>query len=349
MILVVVFCFFTCWCPFFVCMLISQHTTLLTQKNFIFSLLLIHLCGFANSFMNPVIYALMSQTFRNGFWEILTVCCPQYRGPVKGSGNRTEHRSVTAVSQTEIAERNQAKKGYARFFRRESTQLSGVSDPEDDRIALSRIDNKTGSRSLNNDGKLANNKIVQDAERKQRAERLLHKFLDEDLPRNTRNPNATDEIPIAVSCTSEAREGEVPLINKEKGFQTMKHTAVYHSCNHDQNDLVNEDELDGQTNSDGLRDHNGRDNPVNHIQHVQSNPNRVDPNIPSCSPRKISDDQINEDVPDARAYSRSGAIPQISIQHTSTRDVDQFLEDNGKGSTQNNTNGTISNNITAKF
>ena len=78
MIVTVALCFIMCWSPFYLVTLISQLQTdsFLRQANFVFTMLLTHLVGFTGSCINPIIYHMMSDRFRQGFRHIYcNVCC----------------------------------------------------------------------------------------------------------------------------------------------------------------------------------------------------------------------------------------------------------------------------------
>ncbi|XP_070578414.1 uncharacterized protein [Ptychodera flava] len=71
MVIVVVIVFCTCWAPHFVSSMVTIFKPMVWEKrNYIFGSMLNHLFGFANSSLNPVIYAIMSEKFREGFKHI---------------------------------------------------------------------------------------------------------------------------------------------------------------------------------------------------------------------------------------------------------------------------------------
>ncbi|KAL8582741.1 hypothetical protein ACOMHN_061620 [Nucella lapillus] len=82
MVIVVAVAFIVSWSPFYLTTLVSQIQSIsgdsfLREGNFVFSMLMIHLCGFLNSCINPLIYTGMSQKFRRSFKMILSgcICC----------------------------------------------------------------------------------------------------------------------------------------------------------------------------------------------------------------------------------------------------------------------------------
>ncbi|XP_071496161.1 uncharacterized protein [Diadema antillarum] len=332
MVLVVVLCFFLCWCPFFIVSVTANFSHLLHKRNYMFSLLLIHLLAFANSFMNPVIYALMSQAFRSGFWEILTICCPQYRDLVAPSRHHGERRSVTAVSQTEVApERStHAKRGYNRFVRRESTQFSAVSDQDEDHIGMTKL-SKSGNNSNNNNRKPVASRPNQpgpDAERKRRAERLLHKFLDEEPPEKSSD---TDGI------TKEDNECETPLIgNDEQEYQKqngpsgmlLNTGAVCRSNDPDENAVrvVSETSHDMETGTPtGAQTRAPETNPELIRLSVGESTSPAWKSANDTTSHERADLGVHEGDTEANAHFSSN-IPEIAIHSTSTTDVEQLMD-----------------------
>ncbi|KAL8619979.1 hypothetical protein ACOMHN_015261 [Nucella lapillus] len=84
MVIVVAVAFILSWSPFYFSTLVSQIQSIVTdgdhflrERNFIFTMLMIHLCGFLNSCINPFIYTGMSKKFRRSFKMILSgcICC----------------------------------------------------------------------------------------------------------------------------------------------------------------------------------------------------------------------------------------------------------------------------------
>ncbi|XP_041469679.1 substance-P receptor-like [Lytechinus variegatus] len=339
MVLIVVLCFFICWFPFFLVSMLGQFTTILHEENYIFTLLLVHLFGFANSFMNPVIYALMSQAFRSGFWLILTICCPQYRDLVAPTNRSGERRSVIAVSQTEVAtERQQAKRGYNRFFRRESTQFSAVSDQDEDRIGMTKI-GKVGNSSNNNNRRVANNQTVQEAERKQRAERLLHKFLDEEPPRKLTDIESVIENTNGIGQPTEPNECETPLIGNDYQEDSCKLNGphvVYRKCVANPVDITANDASSRKANEEVA----GKDGQVyvntdidKNIEDLVSEDElmKFNASVSKCAAWKATNDStlqndvilmINEDVPDAEQSTKGNN----EGQNPSTPGVEQLMD-----------------------
>ncbi|XP_076442926.1 uncharacterized protein LOC143281576 [Babylonia areolata] len=84
MVIVVAVAFIVSWSPFYLSTLTSQIQSIVTdgdhflrERNFLFTMLMIHLCGFLNSCINPFIYTGMSKKFRRSFKMILggCICC----------------------------------------------------------------------------------------------------------------------------------------------------------------------------------------------------------------------------------------------------------------------------------
>nr|KAG5693379.1 hypothetical protein BaRGS_015666 [Batillaria attramentaria] len=83
MVIVVAVAFIVSWSPFYLSTLVSQiqimkqEDSFLRERNFLFTMLMIHLCGFLNSCINPLIYTGMSKKFRRSFKKILggCICC----------------------------------------------------------------------------------------------------------------------------------------------------------------------------------------------------------------------------------------------------------------------------------
>lgn len=73
MVVVIAITFIISWSPFYLVNIISQlqKSSFLRESNFIFTMLITHLCGFINSCFNPIIYTAMSQKFRRSFKEII--------------------------------------------------------------------------------------------------------------------------------------------------------------------------------------------------------------------------------------------------------------------------------------
>ena len=84
MIIVVAIAFVVAWSPFYLTTFISQVQTnsFLRRSNYVFVMLAVHLVGFINSCINPVIYNFMSDKFRKSFTQIvLSLCCLCTRVP----------------------------------------------------------------------------------------------------------------------------------------------------------------------------------------------------------------------------------------------------------------------------
>jgi len=69
MVVVIAATFLLLWSPFYLVTFISQvqEVSFLLKQNFLFTMLLIHLTGFANSAVNPFIYAMLGDKFRTAF------------------------------------------------------------------------------------------------------------------------------------------------------------------------------------------------------------------------------------------------------------------------------------------
>ncbi|KAK3595495.1 hypothetical protein CHS0354_021592 [Potamilus streckersoni] len=100
MIIVVAFAFILSWSPQYVVSVISQLQTrsFLRESNFLFTMLMTHLCGFINSCINPFIYTAMSDKFRRSFRQIarqLMCCCSSRAIPYyQQSVTRSSHHYV---------------------------------------------------------------------------------------------------------------------------------------------------------------------------------------------------------------------------------------------------------------
>ena len=79
MVVVIAITFIVSWSPMYIVTIISQLQTnsFLREGNFLFIMLMTHLCGFINSCLNPIIYTAMSHRFRRSFKEIMSkiFCC----------------------------------------------------------------------------------------------------------------------------------------------------------------------------------------------------------------------------------------------------------------------------------
>lgn len=69
MVIVVAVAFIVAWSPLYIVSVVSvlQPENFLQKSNFIFSMLCAHLFGFINSCVNPFIYTVMSEKFRQSF------------------------------------------------------------------------------------------------------------------------------------------------------------------------------------------------------------------------------------------------------------------------------------------
>lgn len=207
MVLVVVFAFTICWLPHYMVSLIAGFTQVFARSNFIFVQVLVYTCGFINSCMNPIIYALMSRAFRKGFWGILTTCCPRYRHLVGGKSQRRDpgHQSMTAVSEGvshTVTTNHQSRRKP--FVRAEMTQVTGASsDADDDDICLKKIDNRPNDEYVNS----GNGRPIDNREdHTEKRERLLNKLLDESDDKKGANYPA-DKSP-EIRDTSENNNGK---------------------------------------------------------------------------------------------------------------------------------------------
>jgi hypothetical protein len=72
MVLVVVAAFTISWTPYFLVSIVTQYqeVNFMVKHNYFFTMLCINMFGFLNSSINPIIYAVMSTRFRNGFASI---------------------------------------------------------------------------------------------------------------------------------------------------------------------------------------------------------------------------------------------------------------------------------------
>ena len=82
MVIVIAVAFIVSWSPQYLVSIISQiqsinGDTFLREGNFLFIMLMTHLCGFLNSCINPFVYTVMSEKFRRSFKQILGAifCC----------------------------------------------------------------------------------------------------------------------------------------------------------------------------------------------------------------------------------------------------------------------------------
>ncbi|XP_045187670.1 QRFP-like peptide receptor [Mercenaria mercenaria] len=77
MVVVIAITFIISWSPQYLVSVISQlqEKSFLRERNFIFTMLVTHFCGFLNSCLNPIIYTAMSQKFRRSFLDILRHIC----------------------------------------------------------------------------------------------------------------------------------------------------------------------------------------------------------------------------------------------------------------------------------
>ena len=69
MVIVIAVTFLVLWSPFYLVTFITQvqPVSFIRSQNFLFTMLLIHLIGFANSAVNPFVYALLGDKFRTAF------------------------------------------------------------------------------------------------------------------------------------------------------------------------------------------------------------------------------------------------------------------------------------------
>ncbi|WAR18826.1 NPFF2-like protein, partial [Mya arenaria] len=80
MVVVIAMTFIISWLPHYLVSIISQlqPNSFLREGQYIFTMLVTHLCGFVNSCLNPIIYSVMSQRFRRSFKDSLVrilYCC----------------------------------------------------------------------------------------------------------------------------------------------------------------------------------------------------------------------------------------------------------------------------------
>ena len=107
MVIVVAIAFFVAWSPMYIVSVVSvlQPENFLQKSNFVFTMLCAHLFGFINSCVNPFIYTVMSEKFRQSFKRTLQrifcnfIYCRQtifkYR-----SGSLIQRRSTNVTSAT---------------------------------------------------------------------------------------------------------------------------------------------------------------------------------------------------------------------------------------------------------
>lgn len=138
--LVVVVCavFAVCWAPSHVMWLWSNSWALPRRYSFYYARIASHALSYANSAMNPVIYAFLSANFRKGFQRAL-YCRSRgqdagVRGGQWGQGSATPRSPVTAnhhvtlTSQTTAATQSQ---GHSQSSARRSLVCIGKSFSQD--------------------------------------------------------------------------------------------------------------------------------------------------------------------------------------------------------------------------
>lgn len=73
MVIVIALAFIICWSPMYVVAIVSEfhEHNFMKRGNFIFTMLMVHLPGFINSCINPIVYTIMSENYRQSFRGIL--------------------------------------------------------------------------------------------------------------------------------------------------------------------------------------------------------------------------------------------------------------------------------------
>ncbi|XP_054718994.1 QRFP-like peptide receptor [Uloborus diversus] len=97
MVMMVVLAFVVNWTPYFLVSIITQYQAVnfMERENFFFTMLNINLFAFANSCVNPFIYASMSTRFRNGFLRFFRAVC--MLGLCSPTDAETELKSIAAT------------------------------------------------------------------------------------------------------------------------------------------------------------------------------------------------------------------------------------------------------------
>lgn len=87
MVMIVAIAFGVSWTPYFLVTIATQFpgANYMQNHNYFSTMLLINLCAFINSCVNPFIYVAMSTRFRNGFRRIVrnALCCCLFSGHVE--------------------------------------------------------------------------------------------------------------------------------------------------------------------------------------------------------------------------------------------------------------------------
>lgn len=111
---IVVSTFVTCWGPFFVLFLISQHQPHVLQKlgNEAYTVLAVvffTILPYANSFFNPIIYACFDRVYRRSFRKILLkmIHRPEHLAKRKDSNTRN-HKRNTSVFELTITQQRES-------------------------------------------------------------------------------------------------------------------------------------------------------------------------------------------------------------------------------------------------
>ncbi|KAH3856477.1 hypothetical protein DPMN_099066 [Dreissena polymorpha] len=143
MVVVIALTFIASWTPFYLVNIISQlqQDSFLRKSNFIFTMLITHVCGLINSCLNPIIYTAMSQKFRRSFIDIFKriwycfTCNASGKSRLRyGVSHRymsTLHHTLTETDAHHIALQEHGKcNGSLRSPKAGSKSSSSGTDPE---------------------------------------------------------------------------------------------------------------------------------------------------------------------------------------------------------------------------
>ena len=102
MVIVIAIAFIFSWSPQYIVTVITQlqDNSFMLEGNYLFTMLLTHLCGFINSCFNPFIYTAMSKRFRKSFGQTLKkIFCACYcRRRFMRHRRSVSHRRSTAFT-----------------------------------------------------------------------------------------------------------------------------------------------------------------------------------------------------------------------------------------------------------
>ncbi|KAK6182384.1 hypothetical protein SNE40_010088 [Patella caerulea] len=114
MVIVIAIAFIVAWSPQYIVSIVSQLQSLhgginfLQKGQFLFTMLMTHLCGFLNSCINPFIYTIMSRKFRKSFRYIFTrvfFCCQKKRTyRYQTSLTRNQSAGLSSVGKQSLTE-----------------------------------------------------------------------------------------------------------------------------------------------------------------------------------------------------------------------------------------------------